>query len=147
MDNALDTYGYILREHLSNCFSEKPIVNPAELNQEKFKVKGVFIASIIFMKNNLPIDGCKIVSSTNYWLRTSFANSNLLSSIIDNTDEGLINLIDDNLCDITDFETIHVPTLYETLLGIETGNERKGTKKSESKNYRNKLEMLNYIKN
>jgi hypothetical protein len=139
MDNALDTYGYILREHLSNCFSEKPIVNPAELNQEKFKVKGVFIASIIFMKNNLPIDGCKIVSSTNYWLRTSFANSNLLSSIIDNTDEGLINLIDDNLCDITDFETIHVPTLYETLLGIETGNERKGTKKSESKNYRNKL--------
>ena len=77
MDNALDTYGYILREHLSNCFSEKPIVNPAELNQEKFKVKGVFIASIIFMKNNLPIDGCKIVSSTNYWLRTSFANSNL----------------------------------------------------------------------
>ena len=62
MDNALDTYGYILREHLSNCFSEKPIVNPAELNQEKFKVKGVFIDSIIFMKNNLPIDGCKVVS-------------------------------------------------------------------------------------
>lgn len=139
MDRVLEIYGYILKEYLSECFANQQNINPVELNKERFKVKAIFTASIIFLKNNSKRKDCKIVSSTNYWLKNSFAHENLFSSIIDNAYEGLTKLVDDNLCNLIDAESIDVPTLYETLLGIETGNESSGTKISMAKNYRNKL--------
>lgn len=139
MNRTLVIYRYILKEHLSECFANQVNINPVELNKERFKVKAVFTASIIFLKNNSKRDDCKIVSSANYWLKNSFADDNLFSSIIDNANEGLTKLIDDNLCNLADIESIDVPTLYETLLGIETGNESSGTEISTAKNYRNKL--------
>lgn len=139
MDKALEIYGYILKEHLSKCFANQQSINPVELNKERFKVKAVFTASIIFLKNNSNREDCKIVSLTNHWLKNTFAAENLFSSIIDNANEGLTKLIDDNLCNMIGVESIDVPTLYETLLGIETGNESNGTEISIAKNYRNKL--------
>ncbi len=139
MDKALEIYSYILKEHLSKCFANQQSINPVELNKERFKVKAVFTASIIFLKNNSNREDCKIVSITNHWLKNTFAAENLFSSIIDNANEGLTKLIDDNLCNMIGVESIDVPTLYETLLGIETGNESNGTKISIAKNYRNKL--------
>ncbi len=139
MDKALEIYSYILKEHLSKCFANQQNINPIELNKERFKVRAVFTASIIFLKNNSKREDCKIVSATNHWLKNSFAYENLFSSIIDNANEGLIKLVDDNLCNLIGVESIDVPTLYETLLGIETGNESNGTEISTAKNYRNKL--------
>jgi len=139
MDKALEIYGYILKEHLSNCFVKQQNINPVELNKERFKVKAVFTASIIYLKNNTKSEDCKIVSATNHWLKNSFAAENLFSAVIDNANEGLTKLVDDNLCNLIDVESIDVPTLYETLLGIETGNESNGTKIKTAKNYRNKL--------
>ncbi len=139
MDKALEIYAYILKEHLSKCFAKQQSINPVELNQERFKVKVVFTASIIFMKNNSKREDCKIVSATYDWLKISFAAENLFTAIIDNASEGLIKLVDDNLCNLIGVESIDVPTLYETLLGIETGNESNGTEISTAKNYRNKL--------
>lgn len=141
MDKALEIYGYILKEHLSKCFANQQSINPVELNKERFKVKAVFTASIIFLKNNSKRGDCKIVSATNHWLKNSFAAENLFSLIIDNASasEGLTKLVDDSLCNLIGVESIDVPTLYETLLGIETGNESNGTEISTAKNYRNKL--------
>ncbi|MDZ4744724.1 MAG: hypothetical protein SGJ05_01835 [bacterium] len=139
MYKALEIYGYILKEHLSNCFANQQNINPVKLNKERFKVKAVFTASIIFLKNNSKREDCKIVSATNHWLKNSFAAENLFSAIIDNANEGLIKLVDDNLCNLIGVESIDVPTLYETLLGIETNNESNGTEISIAKNYRNKL--------
>lgn len=139
MDKALEIYGYILKEHLSKCFANQQNINPVELNKERFNVKAVFTASIIFLKHNSKKEDCKIVSATNHWLKNSFAAENLFSAIINNANESLIKLVDDNLCNLIGVESIDVPTLYETLLGIETENENNGTKISTSKNYRNKL--------
>jgi hypothetical protein len=139
MDKALDIYGYILKEYLSQCFANKQNINPVELNKERFKVKAVFTASMIFLKNNSQIENFKIVSATNQWLKDSFVAENLFSIIIDSANEGLIKLVDDNLCNFIGVELIDIPTLYETLLGIESENEGKGTKISTAKNYRNKL--------
>ena len=139
MDKALEIYRHILKEHLSQCFANQQNINPVELNKERFKVKAVFTASMIYLKNNSQRENCKIVFATNHWLKKSFASENLFSTIIDNTNEGLIKLVDDNLCNLIGGELIDIPTLYETLLGIESENEGKGTKISIAKNYRNKL--------
>lgn len=139
MDKALELYSYILKEYLSNCFVNKQNINPVELNKERFKVKAVFTASIIFLKHNSKIVDCKIVPATNQWLKNSFAAENLFSAIIDNANKELIKLVDDNLCNLIGVESIDAPTLYETLLGIETENESNGTEISTAKNYRNKL--------
>ncbi len=139
MDKALEIYSYILKEHLSECFANQQNINPVELNKERFKVKAVYTAAIIFLKNNSKREDCKIISATNHWLKNSFSVENLFTSIIDNTNEGLTKLVDDNLCNLIGAESIDVTTLYETLLGIETGNESNGTEISTSKNYRNKL--------
>lgn len=139
MDKALEIYSYILKEHLSSCFANQQNINPVELNKERFEAKAVFIASVIFLKNNSKREDCNIVSAANHWLKTSFTAENLFSAIIDNANEGLIKLVDDNLCNLIGIESIDVPTLYETLLGIETGNESNGTEISTAKNYRNKL--------
>jgi hypothetical protein len=140
MDKALEIYSYILKEQLSMRFANQQNIDPVELNKERFNVRAVFTASIVFLKNNPKRSGeRKIVSATNHWLKRRFAAENLFSSIIGNSNENLIKLVDDNLDNLMNFESIDVPTLYETLLGIETGNENSGTEISTAKNYRNKL--------
>ena len=104
MDKALEIYSYILKEHLSNCFANQQNINPVELNKERFKAKAVFTASIIFLKNNSIREDCNIVSAANDWLKTSFATENLFSAIIENANEGLIKLVDDNLCNLLGVE-------------------------------------------
>lgn len=139
MNKALEIYGNILKEHLSKCFANQQNINPVELNKERFKVKAIFIASIIFFKNNSNRGNCGLISATNHWLKNSFSSENLFSAIIDSANEEIIKLVDNNLCNLLDVESIDVPTLYETLLGIETSNESNGTEISTAKNYRNKL--------
>jgi hypothetical protein len=139
MDKTLEIYAYILKEHLSKCFANQQNINPIELNKERFKTKAVFIAAIIFLKNNSYREECNIIYLSNQWLKNYFADENLFSSIIENAGESLIKLIDGNLCNLTGVESIDTPTLYETLLSIETGNESNETQISTAKNYRNKL--------
>lgn len=139
MDKALEIYGYILKEHLSNCFANQQNISPVKLNKERFRVKAIFTASILFLKNNSDGADCKIVSATNQWLKKSFAAENLFSAIIENTNNELSKLVDDKLYNLKGVESIDIPTLYETLLGIETENESNGTEISIAKNYRNKL--------
>ena len=139
MDKALAIYAYILKEHLSSCFANKQNIDPIDLNKERFKVRGVFTAAIIGLKNSIKIEGIKIVSTTNTWLKYSFAHENLFSKIIDNSKESLIDLVDKKLAYFRGAESIDLPTLYETLLSIETSNENNGAQTSTKKNYRNKL--------
>lgn len=139
MDKALEIYAYILKEHLSKCFAKQQNINPVELNKERFKTRAFFIASMLFLKNNSKKEDCKISSATNDWLKNYFADENLFSSIIENSSDSLVKLIDNNLCNLTGVEAIDIPSLYEALLSIETGNERNGVKISNAKNYRNKL--------
>lgn len=139
MDKALEIYSNVLKEYLSQCFVNQQNINPAELNKERFKTKAVFTAAIIFLKNNTERESCKIISAANHWLKSSFAHENLFSTIIASASESLCDLIDDHLYNFIGAESIDVPTLYENLLSIETGNENKGTKLSTAKNYRNKL--------
>lgn len=139
MDKALEIYAYVLKEYLSKCFANQQSIHPIELNKERFKTKAVFTACIFYLKNNPKREDCKICKTTNEWLRNSFADENLFSSIINQSSQVLTDLFDETLCDLIGVETIDVPTLYETLLGIETGNENNGTEISTAKNYRNKL--------
>lgn len=139
MDKALEIYAYVLKEYLSKCFANQQSINPVELNKERFKTKAVFTACIFYLRNNRKREDCKIVSATNDWLKNSFAEANLFSSIISQSNSALTELIDETLCNLIGVESIDVPTLYETLLGIESGNENNGTEISTAKNYRNKL--------
>ncbi len=139
MDKALEIYAYVLKEYLSRYFANQQSINPVELNKERFKTKAVFTACIFYLKNNSKREDCKIVSATNEWLRNSFADENLFSSIITESNHILTDLVDTTLCNLIGVELINIPALYETLLGIETGNENNGTVISTAKNYRNKL--------
>lgn len=139
MDKALEIYAYVLKEYLSKCFANQQAINPVELNKERFKTKAVFTACVFYLKNNSKREDCKIVKATNDWLKSSFANENLFSSIISQSNLLLTELIDETLCNLIGVESIDIPTLYETLLGIESGNENNGTEISTAKNYRNKL--------
>ena len=134
MDKALKIYAYVLKKYLSNCFAKRQNIDPAELNKERFKTKAVFTAAIIFLKSNSKIDNLKLIAATNNWLKTSFGDENLFSSIIENASESLTKLIDDNLYNFFGVESIDVPAFYENLLSIETGNESNGTEISNSKN-------------
>lgn len=139
MDKALEIYSYVLKEYLSKCFANQQAINPVELNKERFKTKAVFIACVFYLKNNTKREDCKIVKATNDWLKNSFADENLFSSIVSQSNSHLTELIDETLCNLIGVESIDIPTLYETLLGIESGNENNGTEISNAKNYRNKL--------
>lgn len=139
MYKVLEIYSYVLKEYLSWCFANKQSINPIELNKERFKVKAVFVACLFYLKNNSNRRDSNIVNETNKWLKKSFADDNLFSSIIVKSNIELTKLIDKTLCNLIGIETIDISTFYENLLGIETGNENKGVKISTAKNYRNKL--------
>lgn len=139
MDKVLEIYSYILKEYLSKCFTKECTINPVDLNKERFKTKAVFTACVLYLKYNPMSEDCKIVKATNDWLKNSFTVENLFSSIILKSSSMLSELIDEKLYNFTEVESIDIPTLYETLLGIETENENNKTKISTAKNYRNKL--------
>ncbi len=140
MDNILDTYADILKKHLSQYFVNQQNIKPIVLNKERFKVKGVFIGAIIFLKNNRKTERADIIVQTNNWLKKRFTSKNLLSSIIDSADESLKKIIHDSLYNLIGAESIDISTLYETLLSVETGDEKSiGKKITQTKNYRNKL--------
>ncbi|MGR3177929.1 MAG: Eco57I restriction-modification methylase domain-containing protein [Candidatus Anammoxibacter sp.] len=139
MNKALEIYSYILKEHFSKCFANRQNIDPIELNKERFNTKALFTAAIIFLKNNYKREDYKIISATNKWFKISFAEENIFSAIIENASEGLINVIENKMCNLVRVESIDVSTLYEALLSIESGNESNGAKISTAKNYRNKL--------
>jgi len=140
MDNILNIYARILENHLSQSFANQQNINPIALNKERFKVKGVFIGTIIFLKNNQKKEDFDIITQSNNWLKKCFAPQNLLSSIIDSADESLKKLMHGHLYNLIGAESIDISTLYETLLSIETGKEKSiGKKITQVKNYRNKL--------
>ena len=139
MDKAIEIYSYVLKEYLSTCFANQQDIDPIALNKERFKVKAVFTASMLYLKNNFKTGDSKIVAATNSWLQNYFATENLFSSAIASSNEDLRKLIDEILCDFVGIESIDIPTFYETLLGVESGNEGSGTEISTAKNYRNKL--------
>lgn len=139
MDKVLETYAYLLKEYLSTCFANQQNISPIELNKERFKTKAVFTVCILYLKNNPKRESYKIVNAANNWLKKSFSEINLFSSIISESNISLTELIDETLCNLTGLESIDISTLYETLLGIETENENTGTEISNAKNYRNKL--------
>jgi hypothetical protein len=139
MDKAIELYSFVLKKYLSKCFANQQNINPVELNKERFMVKVVFTASLFGLKNNPTRKNDKIVTVTDHWLKNSFAQNNLFSKIIASANKDLIKLIDDNLFSLIGIEAIDIPTFYETLLGVESGNESNGTEISTAKNYRNKL--------
>jgi len=139
MDKALEIYANILKEYLSKCFANQQIIDPIGLNKERFRTKAIFTACIFYLKNNPKRDDSRIVKSTNDWLKKSFADKNLFSLFISQCNSFLTKLIDETLCSLINVESIDIPTLYESLLGIESENENNGTKISHAKNYRNKL--------
>jgi hypothetical protein len=139
MDKVLVMYSNVLKEYLSKCFANKESVDPIELNKERFRVKALFISSILFLKNNFENEDGKIVAATDNYLKKTFAHENLFSQIISSVNEDLITIIDENLFALVEIENIDVPTLYETLLGVESSNESTSTDVSTTKNYRNKL--------
>ena len=139
MDKVLAIYVYILKEHLSNHFANIQNIDPVDLNKERFNVRGIFTAAIIYLKSSAKKEEKKIVSTTNTWLKYSFGHENLFSKIIDNSQKSLVDLVDKKFACFREAESIDLPNLYETLLGIETSNENNGTQISTAKNYRNKL--------
>ena len=138
MDKTLEIYVSVLKTYLSYCFANQQNINPVELNRERFRTKAVFIAAIFFLKNGKR-SNVSIILGTNDWFKQFFAADNLFSSIIDAANPYLHELIDHQLSNLISIEDIDVPTLYETLLSIETGNENTRTEISTAKNYRNKL--------
>jgi len=139
MDKVLEVYCSILQEYLSGYFKNQQTIRPLELNQERFKTKAVFIACIFYLKNNTNKENSNIVKATDCWLKKSFGDGNLFSLIISKANPLLTNSINYKLCGLINLELVNISTLYETLLGIETGNENKGTEILIAKNYRNKL--------
>ena len=141
MDKILEIYCTILKNHIAQFFAKKCSINPAELNKERFKVKALFTAAILFLKSNPKRRNSSIILNASIWLNNTFAEGNLFSSIIDSSSESLIYLIDTTLETEKgiEFESIDISILYETLLSLETANENKTVNVSIAKNYRNKL--------
>jgi hypothetical protein len=139
MDKVINIYRHILSEYFAGIFANQENIDPINLNKERFKVKAIFIAVIIFLNNNRRKEVSNIISEVNDWLTYSFAQDNLFSSIIAISSQSLIKIIDAAFSDLSQFERVDVTALYETLLGIETGNENTAVDISSAKNYRNKL--------
>lgn len=141
MNNALDIYSQILKEHLSICFYGEKNLDPIVINKEKFLIKSIFIAGIIFLKNNLfdSQNNSSIIKNCDQWLKKEFSNENFFSKQIKNSSSKLINITNSFLNELKGVEEVDLPSLYETLLSIETSNENNRITISTSKNYRNKL--------
>lgn len=135
MNKLLSVYANILEEHLFEVFENNLIIDPIELNRERFATRVAFISVIFFLSTNKINKKSNIINLANDWLKLNFDKNNLFSSILNNLNYKLANLITSKLHTIDIMDNIEISTLYENILGIETGNiDIKSTK-----NYRNKL--------
>ncbi len=136
MNKLLLVYANILEEYLFEVFENNLIIDPIELNRERFATRVAFISVIFFLSTNKINKKSNIINLTNDWLKLNFDKNNLFSSILNNLNDKLANLITSKLHNTIDImDNIEISTLYENILGIETGNiDIKSTK-----NYRNKL--------
>ncbi|MCP4353491.1 MAG: hypothetical protein GY795_49205 [Desulfobacterales bacterium] len=139
MNKIIEIYSYILKEHISKCFSKQQTINPVEISKERFKIRALFISAVIFLKNNSEKRNSNIIFEANDWFKKNFDQKNLFSLIIEDSDESISKHIDDSLSCLIGLEAIDINTLYETLLSIETGNDSSIVKILTGKNYRNKL--------
>ncbi|MFK5913761.1 MAG: hypothetical protein QM484_05245 [Woeseiaceae bacterium] len=115
-------------------FVDRVIIDPEKLNQEKFKVKSVFIVSVIFYKYN-DIDDIDV----SRWLKNKFSPDNYFSRIIDTSECALLESIKESLLNLEGVSQIDVAGLYEMLLGVEPGLAKNCFDAKTAKNYRNKL--------
>ncbi len=139
LNNLVEKYIHILQEYLTKRFSGEIYIDPYNLNKERFHTKAIFIAVILYLKNINRDSNQDIITKTESWLIKTFTNKNLFTSIFVKSNNFLKELVGSTLQNSSIDATIDVPTLYETLFGIETANENNGTIVSTARNYRNKL--------
>lgn len=135
MNNILSIYANILEEYLYDIFKNDINIDPIKLNFERFNARVAFISSILFLSNNQNCSNTEILENTNNWLKSKFSQENFFSTILNNLNKTLVTLINADINKIEKFENIEIATLYENLLGIESGK----TDIKNTKNYRNKL--------
>ncbi|WP_455590745.1 Eco57I restriction-modification methylase domain-containing protein [Bacteroides sp.] len=139
MDKALNIYISILKNYISVRFDGEQYIDPIVLNKERFMVKAIFIASVLFIKNNPQNKTEDILSETDKWLEKVFSPNNLFSSIIKKSNKHLNQIANEFLSNLDNIQSIDIPILYESLLSIETESINSKTRIVEAKNYRNKL--------
>lgn len=135
MDKALAIYAAVLKA----CLGKDDTLSPEETNTKRFTVRALFIAAVLYKQHNADAIFTDLMLSTDSWLKTTFAQENRFSDIIGNTNRELIAIINTHMSTWVPDPTIITATLYETLLGIETGEEQQADKLVAVKYYRNKL--------
>lgn len=138
MHKILAIYSQLLQEHLTNAFQQGRLndQDPQNFNQENFRVRALFIASIIFRSNQPDTEFS--FQKLKKWLSKSFGSNNFFSGIIKSSDD-LQDIFNLYLSKVDISSELHVATLYETLLSVESGSDVNVIKVSNDKNYRNKL--------
>ncbi|MFD1257874.1 Eco57I restriction-modification methylase domain-containing protein [Mucilaginibacter terrae] len=135
MNKALALYATILKA----CLAKTDGADPEVFNERRFNVRALFIAGIFFKQQLNEANQQTRFTSVSEWLKTTFAESNFFSTIIAATDYEIIQIFEDHFKDWNENIDIDISSLYETLLGIETGEEHQQNKFSAVKHYRNKL--------
>lgn len=135
MDKALAIYAAILKA----CLPQNDTLCPEEINTTRFTVRALFIAAVLYKQHNKDATSSGLMQSTDNWLKTTFCAENSFSDIIANAKNELIAIVDAHMAAWTPEPTVIIATLYETLLGIETGEEHQADKFVAVKYYRNKL--------
>jgi hypothetical protein len=135
MNKALALYAAMLKACLSGSDNETPEM----LNQKRFTVRALFIAAVLFRQQQPRASASGLVAATDLWLKTEFGNINRFSGIIACADSRLIQIIDNHFGSCETITDIDIASLYENLLGIETGEEQQQNKLIAVKHYRNKL--------
>lgn len=113
--------------------------SPELLNQQRFRVRGLFIVSILFRQQQPDNYSGSLIAAADQWLKTTFASSNFFSGIIHTTENWVIQTFEHHFRDFQVGAELDLANLYETLLGIETGEEQQKDKFTSVKHYRNKL--------
>ena len=139
MIKALEIYSAILKEYLSLRFNGFNNINPVKLNKVRFRIRAVFIAVIIYFKNNENRRNGLVLVEANEWLKLNFNKENFFSSIINDIPEDLSSIIESNFTNFNSINDVDIITLYEDLLSVESFTGDIETIISKGKNYRNKL--------
>ena len=139
MIKALEIFSAILKEYLSLRFNGFNNINPVKLNKVRFRIRAVFIAVIIYFKNNENRRNGLVLVEANEWLKLNFNKENFFSSIINDIPEDLSSIIESNFTNFNSINDVDIITLYEDLLSVESFTGDIETIISKGKNYRNKL--------
>jgi hypothetical protein len=140
MDRAIEIYYRILFDYFRECCNGKAEkADPVKMNKEKFRIKALFVAAILYAKNKTIRNNNCLFEETLSWLDLTFSPKNLFSEIIRkaNTNEKLI--VQKNLTSAHEIADIDIAIIYESLLGVETGIDSNVFEITKNKNYRNKL--------